>query len=69
MARTVQSILGETVLSLAIQDLDERGFRPEGEWAASETGISYLQLATLRLSGRFSSSTIPGPVVRLTKLD
>lgn len=30
--------------------------------AAGETGISYLQLATLRLSGRFSSSTIPVPL-------
>ncbi|EZA50139.1 hypothetical protein X777_11586 [Ooceraea biroi] len=34
----------------------------EGERAPGEAGISYLQLATLRLSGRFSSSAIPTPL-------
>ncbi|KOC65548.1 hypothetical protein WH47_00518, partial [Habropoda laboriosa] len=43
---------------LASQDLRERRVPSEGEWAASEAGISYLQLATLRLSGRFSSGNI-----------
>ncbi|KYN36194.1 hypothetical protein ALC56_09154 [Trachymyrmex septentrionalis] len=51
----------EGPLSLASQDLDKR-VPSEGEWAAGEAGISYLQLATLRLSGRFSSSTIPVPL-------
>lgn len=61
MARTVQSILGETALARQPRSGRER-VPSEGEWAAGEAGISYLQLATLRLSGRFSSRTIPVPL-------
>ncbi|KZC14682.1 hypothetical protein WN55_07317, partial [Dufourea novaeangliae] len=43
---------------LASQDLRERVPWTEGEWPVGEAGISYLQLATLRLSGRFSSGNI-----------